>query len=349
MSEITFTSPTKPDRTVVINHESPPTINAVRLAATSSLEAVSWDVAQWAEEPSTVHRPRIPESPAARKAVLRETLEQNEGLSRQILQNQTDIRQLKDSVLMLAKELSTVQSGLIQLTAKNLETSDVVELHECLDRCLQVTYILSPPPASLPPDIVALRIKALDILTKPQLQLCKFLHQRWKTARVDRNLQQHQWYQRRPDREMALERIKEAGLDSEGLKILHDFLETNPARLPAVRGRQDAADVHLRRLFAASGTYEKVAVFGGQLEEMRAGRAVIEGLRKTQTVVSIPNQLSSSWRSSVCDHADSRDVLVSHAQQWKRREQGQYKGYRGIGMLQSAESVRFRARVEFGA
>ncbi|KAF8146624.1 hypothetical protein K438DRAFT_502468 [Mycena galopus ATCC 62051] len=266
-TEITFTSAPSPDRTVVINHELPPTINAVRLAATSSLEDVSWDVARWAEEPSTVHRPRTPERPVARRAVLRETLEQNEGLGRQVLQNQTDIRQLKDSVLMLAKELSTVQSSLIELTAKNLYKSDVVELHECLDRCLQafsdvifdthsqlpgrlteqerarmkqfqshyLTYILSPPPASLPPDIVALRIKALDILTKPQLQLCKFLHQRWKTARVDRNLQQqHQWYQRRPDREMALERIKEAGLDSEGLQILHDFLETNPARLPSL-------------------------------------------------------------------------------------------------------------------
>ncbi|KAF8181250.1 hypothetical protein K438DRAFT_1768081 [Mycena galopus ATCC 62051] len=276
-TEITFTSPTKPDQTAVISHESPPTINAVRLAATSSLEDVSWDVARWAEKPSTVHRPRTPERSAARTAVLRETLEQNEGLGRQVLQNQTDIRQLKDSVLMLANELSTVQSSLIKLTAKNLYTSDVVELHECLDRCLQVTNILSPPSASLPPDIVALRTKALDILTKPQLQLCKFLHQRWKTVRVDRNLQQqHQWYQRQPDRE-TLERIKEAGLDPEGLKILHDFLETNPVRLPSLG--EDAADVHLRRLFVASGTYEKVAVLRGQLEEMWAGRAVIEGLR----------------------------------------------------------------------
>ncbi|KAF8146634.1 hypothetical protein K438DRAFT_1990442 [Mycena galopus ATCC 62051] len=300
---ITFSSPNKADRVLSIHSESSPTLNEVRIAAITGLDDTSWDVAQWTDEPSTVHRPRIPERPAVRKTVLRETLEQKEGLGRQVLQNQTDIRQLKESVSMLVNELSTVQSGLIELTAKNVYTSDVVELHECFDLCLQgfsdvifdthsqlpgrltdkekarmkqyksdFTYILSPAPASLPQDVIALRAKALKLLTPPQRELCEFLYKHWKAGRAQRNAQQHE----RPDRQTALERLEGAGLDLDGLRILKEFLDTNPARLPG--WGENPADVHLRRLFAATGTYETVAVLRQKLEKLRAGRAVTEKL-----------------------------------------------------------------------
>src|SRR4051794_4748164 len=114
-------------------------------------------------------------------------------------------------------------------------------------------YLLSTPPAKLPPHVAKLRVKALNVLTKPQLELCQFFFTRWKAGRVEHNEQQHQ----QPDRETALERNEEAGLDAEGLKTLKAFLDTNPARLPALG--ENASDVHLR-LFAPSGTYKKVVV-----------------------------------------------------------------------------------------
>jgi hypothetical protein len=36
-------------------------------------------------------------------------------------------------------------------------------------------YLLSTPPAKLPPDVAKLRVKALNVLTQPQLELCQFL------------------------------------------------------------------------------------------------------------------------------------------------------------------------------
>jgi hypothetical protein len=70
---ITFSSPNKADRVLAIHSESIPTLNTVRNAAITSLGDTSWDVAQWTEEPSTVHRPRTPERPAVRKTVYVET------------------------------------------------------------------------------------------------------------------------------------------------------------------------------------------------------------------------------------------------------------------------------------
>jgi hypothetical protein len=138
-----------------------------------------------------------------------------------------------------------------------------------------VTDLLSTPPVKLPPDVAKLRVKALNVLTQPQLELCQFLFTHWKAARVERNEQQHQ----QPDREAALERIEEADLDAEGLKTLKAFLATNPARLPALG--ENASDVHLR-LFAPSGTYKKVAVLREELDKLRAGRAVTGKIGKSQ-------------------------------------------------------------------
>ncbi|KAJ7857615.1 hypothetical protein B0H14DRAFT_3864614 [Mycena olivaceomarginata] len=318
---ITFSSPNKADRVLAIHSESIPTLNTVRNAAITSLGDTSWDVAQWTEEPSTVHRPRTPERPAVRKTVLRELLGATEGLAREMSQVRADIRSLQEGrdrdqreLSTVKVELSTVKVELIEereelsaLKARFIEEReeklcerDVVEMHESLDRCLQgfsdiifatshkpghlteaekallksfksdyLTYLLSNPPAKLPRHVAQLRIKALNVLTEPELKLCRFLFKRWKDGRVERNEQQHQ----QPDRETALERIKETGLDAEDLITLEVFLETNPARLPGLG--EHAGDPHLR-LFAPSGTYKKVAVLREELDKLRAGRAVAE-------------------------------------------------------------------------
>ncbi|KAJ7818200.1 hypothetical protein B0H14DRAFT_1376756 [Mycena olivaceomarginata] len=213
---------------------------------------------------------------------------------------------LKARFMEEREELSALKARLIEGREEELHERDVVELHESLDRCLQgfsdiifttsqepgrltedgkatlkkfksdyLTDLLSTPPAKLPPDVAKLRVKALNVLTQPQLELCRFLFTRWKAGRVERNKQQHQ----QPDRETVLERIEEAGLGAEGLKTLKAFLETNPARLPG--SGENASDVHLR-LFAPSGTYKRVAVLREELDELRAGRAVTEKIGKSQ-------------------------------------------------------------------
>ncbi|KAF8146639.1 hypothetical protein K438DRAFT_1990449 [Mycena galopus ATCC 62051] len=296
---IPISSPNKADRILSIEGKSTPTISAVRIAAITSLDDTFWDVAQWTEEASTVQRPRTLERPAVRKTVLREMLAETEALSRQILQIRADVQSLQEGREQDREELSALKAKFIEESEEKLRERDVVELHESLDRCLQgfsdvifdtrsqlpgrltdqekarmkqyksdyLTYILSPAPATTPPDVVALRAKALKLLTPPQLKLCRFLYEQWKAGQVQRNTQQHE----QPDRETALERLEEAGVDSEGLAVLRDFLHTNPARLPG--SGENASDIHLR-LFAPSGTYKKVAVLRGELEKLWAGRAV---------------------------------------------------------------------------
>jgi hypothetical protein len=61
-------------------------------------------------------------------------------------------------------------------------------------------------------------------------------------------------------------------LDEESKHTLHDFLDTDPKRLPSRRERTQVVDADLF-LFAESGKYKNVATQKSDLEDLKTERA----------------------------------------------------------------------------
>ncbi|KAJ7925987.1 hypothetical protein B0H13DRAFT_1974132 [Mycena leptocephala] len=201
----------------------------------------------------------------------------------------------------LKKNILSLQDRLVSQTERIIFFDDVTEVYEAVGRSLQglsdwifdverprrspeevvltvtekkslkshgLGYLsrLLDPPQDLPNHINALRLKALGILSPQQQHLCRVL-----VDVQESNGERHFLHHPRPDRDTAMDRVGEY-LDEESKHTLHDFLDTDPKRLPSRRERTQVVDADLF-LFAESGKYKNVATQKSDLEDLKTERA----------------------------------------------------------------------------
>ncbi|KAF8204394.1 hypothetical protein K438DRAFT_1964734 [Mycena galopus ATCC 62051] len=262
----------------------------------------SWDVAQI--HPTSIGyittRPRPEARPEARKTVLAHYMNDAARLREtmtQICKDQVDQaiaqvrREHKESSIRTERKFLSIRNQLISQAESTVRFNDITELYECYNDIIfdvdrQPTFweddVLSladkeilkssglgylsrllNPPQTLPSDVEALRLRALAILGPEQEHLCRVL-----LDIQDSDGQRHILYHIRPDRATALDRVG-VFLDDEEKKILKDFLNTNPSRLPS---RRDQPDADLA-LFSKAGTYVNVNAQNEYLQTLRAERS----------------------------------------------------------------------------